>query len=176
MTPWKWSSSANHGVTLLPALPRLPPMGWDPKGESSTPKHSGAAAAFYEHRWEAAAAAGFCSLTQFQSPREGRAVIKGGMLEGSDEELYDLFISWQKKKRRKKKERKKKKKMCWLKSAYSRPNCAAAEPRGASAEQSWGKTWGKHGENLGKIWGKHGEKVGLGDGEGSAPSLPCCGS
>lgn len=32
------------------------------------------------------------------------------MLEGSDEELYDLFISWQKKKRRKKKERKKKKK------------------------------------------------------------------
>lgn len=37
-------------------------------------------------------------------------MIKGGMLEGSDEELYDLFISWQKKKRRKKKERKKKKK------------------------------------------------------------------
>lgn len=66
-------------------------------------------------------------MTQFQSPGEGWAVIKGQLVgERVMEDLHDLFDFLAKRTTT----TTKKKKNCWIKSAYSRLKCAAAIPCG----------------------------------------------
>lgn len=67
-----------HRLLLRPPAPRW--LRLVPKRQSwATQKHPGAISAFYEFQWEATAA-GCCSLTQFQSPGEGWAMIKGQLV------------------------------------------------------------------------------------------------